>query len=160
VSGHGIGAALLMAETREAIRALALTGADPRENLMRADKLLRDDFGDEQYITLLFSLLDPVAGTLSYVSAGHPSGYVIDTDGQIKYTLTAQCPALCLPTSRPCVAPLEQLQLQTGDIAVLLTDGVLEAAAAGGEEFGPDRVLEIVRAHREKPSAEIVRILF
>jgi serine phosphatase RsbU (regulator of sigma subunit) len=156
VSGHGLGAALLMTAAREALRAFAFGGSDPREIILHADQLLRADFGEERFITLLLVLLDPSGKALAYVSAGHPAGYILDASGKISRSLSAQGPALCLQCIEPNVPQLTPISLQPGDIAVLLTDGVIEAASPAGEEFGPDRALDAIRANREKSSAEIV----
>lgn len=156
VSGHGLGAALLVTDTREALRALALAGSAPCEMVLQADRLLREDFGDEHFITLLCVVLDPAAGALAHVSAGHPAGFVMGADGRIVHTLDTQGPALCLPDAPPRVPPLAPLALRPGDVAVLLTDGILEARAPSGEEFGAARLHEAVRALRDRPAAGIV----
>ena len=49
--------------------------------------------------------------------------------------------------------------MEKGDLLLLLTDGILEAHAKSGEEFGEDRVLELVRREIAKPAAEIIRAL-
>lgn len=159
VSGHGLGAALLMTAAREALRAFTFTGSDPREILLRTDRLLRADFGEERFITLLLALLDPAGSAIAYVSAGHPAGYVLDRTGRVTHSLAAQGPALCLQSVEPCIPQLEPLQLQTGDTVVLLTDGVLEAASPAGEEFGVDRALDLIRASLDQPSATVVQRL-
>ena len=52
-----------------------------------------------------------------------------------------------------------QIALEKGDLVLLLSDGIPEARSAAGEEFGEERVLAIVRRERERPAAEIIRIL-
>ena len=52
------------------------------------------------------------------------------------------------------------LALESGDILLLVTDGVLEAAAPDGQRFGTQRTLELVRANRRRPASEIVRGLY
>ena len=56
------------------------------------------------------------------------------------------------------LAPV-QIALEKGDLVLLLSDGIPEARSAAGEEFGEERVLAIVRRERERPAAEIIRIL-
>ena len=51
------------------------------------------------------------------------------------------------------------VRLEPGDVAFLMTDGILEAHGTDGAVFGADRALEIVRANRTKTAKEIVHIL-
>ena len=46
--------------------------------------------------------------------------------------------------------------LAPGDLVLLLTDGILETVSSGGEQFGVERVLELVRANRHKPAGELI----
>lgn len=159
VTGHGLGAALLMAETREALRALALASDDIREIHQRAGKLLRADFGDEHFMTLLLLQIDPAAGTLRYVNAGHPAGHMVGADGTVRHVLASHCPAVGLMDDPPA-PPETLLHLEAGDVVVLLTDGVIEALSPAGEEFGIERALSVVRASRSEPASSAVSRVF
>src|SRR6185369_11471674 len=87
VTGHGVGPALLMAETRAYLRILARDREDPAEILNQANAVLAQDVGAERYVRILLARLDPCGRTLSYVNAGHPPAYVLDAQGNIKTTL-------------------------------------------------------------------------
>jgi CheY-like chemotaxis protein len=78
VTGHGVGPALLMAETRAYLRILARNRYDVGEILARANRMLAEDVGFERFVTLILARLDPGSQSLIYVSAGHPAGYVFD----------------------------------------------------------------------------------
>lgn len=77
VTGHGIGPALLMAETRAYLRILARNREDVGEILTRANRVLAEDIGYERFITMLLVSLDPQSRTFTYANAGHPAGYVL-----------------------------------------------------------------------------------
>src|SRR5882672_9710414 len=78
VTGHGIGPALLMAETRAYLRILARNREDVGEILTRANGILAEDVGSERFITLFLGRIDPKNRGFVYASAGHPAGYVLN----------------------------------------------------------------------------------
>lgn len=159
VSGHGLGSALLMADVRAYLRALLAEHGSLPDVLRRASQLLHEDLGSYRFITLLSARLRPAAHTLEFVNAGHPPGYVLGADGRIKAELTPCVPALGLDWEGRYPDSTEIL-LAPGDLVLLLTDGALEAAASGGEEFGLARVLDLVKAERHRPAGEIITALF
>ena len=74
VTGHGVGPALLMAETRAYLRTLALNGTHAGDILTRANRVLAEDVDFERFVTVFLARLDPRSQSLDYSSAGHPSG--------------------------------------------------------------------------------------
>jgi PAS domain S-box-containing protein len=100
-SGHGIGAALLISETRAYLRALALTLTDPCEILRVANGRLADDIGADHFVTLFLARLDPRTRSLVYSNAGHWPGYVFDAQGwfsKVQAFPWAWTPAAIFPT--------------------------------------------------------------
>jgi CheY-like chemotaxis protein/HPt (histidine-containing phosphotransfer) domain-containing protein len=87
VSGHGLGPALLMADVRAYLRALAVDHAQIPDILTRANRLLRADLREDRFITMLLAALTPSTRRLQFINAGHPPGYVFDRDGHIKAEL-------------------------------------------------------------------------
>src|SRR5204863_10180898 len=76
VTGHGVGPALLMAETRAYLRVLTGRREDVGEILTRANGVLAEDIGQERFITLFMARLDPRSRTLAYASPSHPTGFL------------------------------------------------------------------------------------
>ena len=159
VTGHGVGPALLMAETRAYLRVLAGRREDPGEILTRANSILAEDVGSERFITLFLGCVEPVTRGFIYASAGHPPGYVLDAQGQIKAALKRTGIPLGM---RPDFefATAQQVVLASGDIVLLLTDGIEEATAPDESLFGIDRIIETVRANRSEPAQKIVQALY
>jgi PAS domain S-box-containing protein len=158
VSGHGFGPSLLMASVRGYLQALAQSGVDAREILDITNRLVESDTDDENFVTMIFSRLDPETRTLEYVSAGHTTCYVLDRDSNIKFELESTGPPLgVLPDVK--FGTSNALQLEDGDVVLMLTDGVVEAECEGCPPFGHERALDILREHRDKPAAEIVDTL-
>lgn len=159
VTGHGIGPALLMAETRAYLRILARNREDPAEILYRTNLVLAEDVGAERYVTLMLLRLDPRTKKFSYANAGHIPGYVLDKDGATKQTLKRTGPPLGLRSDAAYTASGD-IELQKGDLILLLTDGFEEALSEDEEFFGMQRVLDHIKAHRHESADEIVRSLY
>ena len=159
VTGHGIGPALLMAETRAYLRIVARNREEPGEILTRTNRVLAEDIGRERYITLLLARLNPEQRTLVYANAGHPAGFLFAGDGSLKTTLKRTGVPLGLRSTAE-YRPSNEITLDSGDILMLITDGIDETLSPDGEFFGVERVLEVVRARRGEPSRAMVDALF
>jgi sigma-B regulation protein RsbU (phosphoserine phosphatase) len=159
VSGHGIGPALLMAEARAYLRACAQAHADVGAILAHLNRLLIDDIEGDRFITLLLARLDPERRVLTYTSAGHVSGYILDARGAVKYTLASISVPLGIEGFGDFPASPE-MPLERGDLLLLLTDGLVEARSPDGIPFGARRLLELTRVYRRHPARQIVDELY
>ena len=155
VSGHGFGAALLMAETRAYLRSLVRADATVDAILGALNAFLHADTEDHRYVTLVLALLDPARKNLAFASAGHIHGYVLDASGATKHVLRAASPPLGLFEDASFPAG-EELPLASGDLLLLVTDGAAEAQRRDGAYFETKRVLEVVREARGEPAARII----
>ena len=157
-SGHGIGAALLIAETRAYLRGLALTHTDPGTILHLLNNRLVEDISSDHFVTLLFARLCPFTRNLVYSSAGHWPGYVLDAGGEVKLVLdSTSLPLGVDPNGDFCNG--SPVTLDPGDVVFFLSDGIVEAASGAGAPFGIGRALEVVGVHRHEPPSEIVAAL-
>jgi PAS domain S-box-containing protein len=158
VSGHGFGAALLMASTAAHLRSFAEEHSDLEEIVKHTNALLNHEVEEDRFVTLLFARIGLSSGTIEYVNAGHPSGYVLDPSGDVKAVLESSTLPLAIlpdgdfPVSNP-------IQLKPDDLIVLVTDGVLEACSSDDRVFGNQRMLETVRANRHLKAEEIIESL-
>jgi PAS domain S-box-containing protein len=159
VTGHGLGPALLAAETRAFFRVLARNREDLGDIVTRANAILAEDTSIERFVTLMLAQLDPATRSLTYLNAGHPAGYILSAGGEVKTRLSRTGVALGLSAqNRYSAAPV--IQLVPGDILLLLTDGVEEAISPDNQIFGAERVLNCLRACRTLPARKIVEQLF
>ncbi len=156
VTGHGIGPALLMSDVRACLRALAATCHSLSEIMTHANRLLDQDLDDDRFITLFLAILDPTDRRLEYLNAGHPPAWVVGRDGMLKRSLAASIPALGL-NREDAVPAMESTLLDRGDLVLLLTDGILECASPSGEDFGSERVLQILKQTTGATAADTVR---
>ncbi len=159
VTGHGIGPALLMAETRAYLRILARNRDDVGEILTRANRVLAEDVGSDRFVTMLLVQIDPTTRSIVYASAGHSTGYVLNSQGQVRAELkrTGKPLGIKPDTEFKSASPLI---LTPGEIVLLLTDGIEEAMNADDEFFGTENILKVARANRNKSAREIVEALY
>lgn len=159
VTGHGVGPALLMAETRAYLRILAKNNADAGLILTKANRVLAEDLGYERFVTLFLARLNPAQRKLAYVNAGHPPGYIFGASGEVISTLKRTGIPLGL---RPETVYQEsgEIELSPGQIALLVTDGFEEAVNTREELMGTETLIKVVAEHRHKPAQEIVRALY
>ncbi len=159
VVGHGLGSALVMAATRTCLRSLIASDYNRAEEIIdRANQVLLDSTPDNCFVTLTLLQLDPAARVMNYVNCGHVTSYLLDSQGSVKARLSSTAlPLGCLPEFQ--IEPVLDLALETGDILVMLTDGVTEAESPEKQFFGEQGALEVVRANLAAPATEIVRAI-
>ncbi len=155
VAGHGVGPALLMAEARAYLRSIARTHSDPCDVLGEVNATLAPDMADNHYITLLLARLDVRAKRLVYANAGHVPGYLLDREGDVRAVLSSVGPPLGM-FERTVYGAGVEFELEPGEIAFFLTDGLVESENPGEEEFGYGRALQVIRAHRRDSAQEII----
>lgn len=158
VMGHGVGPSILMAQARAYLRSLALTSADVGEILSRLNRILTVEGSQREFVTQILLRLDPDARTLVYTNAGHPSGFLLDRNGDVREELRSSGIPLGLFADR-LYSPSRAIRLEPGDVVVLFTDGVAESSDLAGSEFGTRGVLEVIRSRRGDPARQILEAL-
>ena len=158
VAGHGMGPALLMAETRFCLRMTARLAFSPAEILTQANRLLAEDLGGDNYVTVSLAAIHPGSRTLRHASAGHPATWVLDATGQIKASLRR--------TGKPlgrqgliAYGENPEIILNSGDTLLQLTDGIDEAMRADGSLFTVERVLDLIRSRPGMPAADLAELI-
>jgi sigma-B regulation protein RsbU (phosphoserine phosphatase) len=155
VTGHGIGAALLMATARSILRSNA---QHYRTDLIKLFEVLNrhieSDTDYDKFITLFYGILDANQKSLVWVSGGHdPALWYHKDSGKIEE----------LPNTGMAVGIMENASfeqsgpvfLKAGDVVVVGTDGIWEAQNEDGVMFGKDRLRNIIIRESEKPANEI-----
>ena len=153
VADKGIPAALFMALSRTLVRVSALSGRGPAKALERANQLILSDARSDLFVTIFYAVIDPAAGQVLYTSAGHNPPLLVRANGQIE---NLRCPGIALGVLEEIQLREKETYLDSGDMLVLYTDGVTEAINADQEEFGIERLAEIVIAGRHEPAADIL----
>ena len=158
VCGHRVGTALLTATSIAHVRSLAEDHADVGEIAAHVNSLLCWETEEGRFVTNLLAHVDLGSRVIHYTSAGHPAGYVLDESGEVKAVLKSNALpwAILRETEFPVSGPVA---LETGDLVLLVTDGVLEASTPNKELFGTERMLDLVRANRHHKASEIIETL-
>ena len=154
ISGKGIAAALLMANLQANLRsqcAIALT--QPQHFLQSVNQLFYENTEDGAYATLFFAEYDDHTRRLRYANCGHWPGLLLRSDNSLE-RLQSTCTVLGLFKEWKC--SMEELRLYPGDILALYTDGISETLNNRGEEFGQQRLAEVLRQHVKLPSQALL----
>lgn len=139
VSGHELGSALVMAQTRASLRATAATITDPGELLTRVNEFVTHDVRDRRFVSLLVAVLDGADKPVRYAAAGL-TGLVVNASGLVR-TLPATGPVLGISAGAiPCGEPFV---MAPGDCLFLYTDGWEETRSLSGELFGQQRLIDL-----------------
>lgn len=158
VSGKGVPAALLMAFLRATLRAAIHIGYAANISMAKANNLLWESIGDNQFVTAFYGVLDATNRTLSYANAGHNPPLLLEADGAT--TRFIERGELPLGMFRSARYYEHHLQLQAGQTLVLYTDGVPEAMNRESEEYGRERLASIAIKGKDKSARELIDFIY
>ena len=153
VSGKGVPAALLMAFLRASLRAATHIGYAPHISMSKVNYLLWESIERNQFVTAFYGILDATNRTLAYANAGHNPPLLIDAEGKARFDERGGVP---LGMFRDTRYYEYYLTIAPGEILVLYTDGVTEAANPAGEEYGLNRLIEAVTRNRDLAARELI----
>ena len=156
VSGHGVPAALVASMVKIALAVQEGEVADPGVVLTRMNRALCGRF-ELAYVTAVFAVIDPAAGTVTYASAGHPSPMVIRRGARIESLDERGMVLGFLPDAT--YAPAWVHDLVPGDRIVFHTDGITEAERTGGEFYGDRQFHARLAAGHGQPTKVFVDAL-
>lgn len=152
VSGKGTAAALLMSSVHAAIHA-QVAAKSPLDEMIRSVNLyLAENTPANRFVTLFVAILDPQTGVLRYINAGHNPPLVGRVGGEIEQLSSGGLPLGLLPMADYEVG---ETKLNSGDAIVVYSDGVSEANNIREEEFGMDRLIDVVRRNLHGSAAGI-----
>jgi sigma-B regulation protein RsbU (phosphoserine phosphatase) len=157
VSGKGIPAALIMASYRASLIAEIRNNYSIRTICEKVNRLMCESIKPGNFVTAVYGVLDSVNHVLTYANCGHNLPFVLRASGEVVY-LREGGPVMGVD---PAGIYREQpVYLQVGDVVVWYTDGVTEVFDGNGVEFGLERLIEVVREHRDKESTEIEEAIY
>ena len=141
VSGKGTAAALLMSSLHAAIHAQAAAKSTLNATVTAVNQYLAENTPPNRFVTLFIAELDPITGILQYINAGHNPPLVGRLNGQIEQLDAGGFPLGIIPTAQ---YEMGELQLNEGEALVIYSDGVSEANNLKGDEFGMERLSEVI----------------
>jgi len=145
VSGKGTPGAILMATLYSTYRGLLRRGIDPGQLMRKLNDLLVERIDLESFATFFLALLNPKTRTLRYCNAGHNPPLLVHEDGSYE-RLEEGGPVLGFVPQLSYIST--KIELKPGDLLVLYTDGVTEAANAEDELFGEERLVALLQRYR------------
>ena len=143
VSGKGTPASLLMANVQATIRTLVHFNLPLSEMTSLVNRLICDNTGSDKFITFCWGIFDPKTRTFRYVNAGHNHPFVVRADRSIERLTEG---GIILGVTKEA-APYNEgsVQLFTGDVIVMFTDGISEAMNVKGIDYTEERVEGFLR---------------
>ena len=154
ISGKGMAAALLMVNLQANLRSQCAIALDQPQRLLRSvNQLFYENTTESAYATLFFSEYDDKAQRLRYANCGHLSALLLRSDNTLE-RLDSTATVLGLFKEWDC--SIGETHLFSGDTLALYTDGVTESFNEAGEEFGEQRLIEVLRRQRELSSKALL----
>ena len=158
VSGKGIPASLMMAVAKSMFRILAKQGLPPADIARQINDIAAEDNAQMIFVTMFFGTLDLSTGVLSYCNAGHNAPVVLRRKKGKSHFLP------CKPNMAIGIMPGFEFEGETledfrGDTLFVYTDGLNEAENAAHEQFGNERMLEILGENQRKGARDIIEIM-
>lgn len=150
VSGKGTAAALLMSCLHAAIHAQASAKADLLEIVQNVNVYLSENTPSNRFVTLFIAELDPITGEFEYINAGHNPPLVARNIDTVEELGSGGFPLGIMPN---CNYELGKTKLEKGQALVIYSDGVSEANNPTGEEYGMDRLGDVVKNNIQRSAS-------
>jgi serine phosphatase RsbU (regulator of sigma subunit) len=152
VSGKGTAAALLMSSLHAAVHAQAASHSSLVDTISAVNNYLADNTPTNRFVTLFYAELDPQTGGLAFINAGHNPPLIVHAAGTTENLASGGLPLGIRPDAEYKEG---RTSLQPSDVLVIYSDGVSEAVSPQGEEFGTQRLYEVVSRNLEASAAGI-----
>ena len=155
VAGKGLPASLLMSSLQARVQVLFEEPDELGSKVGRLNKAVCAKCPDNRFITFFMTIANPATGELVYTNAGHNPPLIVRAASRNGFDSLAGGGVIL------GILPMASYQesrvtMEHGDVLVLYSDGVTEAANPADEEFGEARLAELVRSMRDQPAAAIV----
>jgi sigma-B regulation protein RsbU (phosphoserine phosphatase) len=144
VSGKGMPAALLMANVQATLRGQTLLDGDVASCIRRANRLLFESTPPEKFVTLFYGALDPEKHEFNFTNAGHDHPCLFRRKGK---TVRLETGGIVLGILPDYNYEADSVAFHAGDVLVIYSDGIVESMDAGQEQFGIERLTEVISAN-------------
>ena len=153
VSGKGLPASLLMANTQATLRGQTFINPSAHECMERSNKLLFDSTSPDKFVTMFYSVLDVSSHQLSYSNAGHDIPYLLSPAGPLKRLNVGGVP-LSMLEQFPFQE--ETIAMQPGDLLVICSDGIPEAMDVNQVQFTDERLSLLLDKLRTASAVDVI----
>jgi sigma-B regulation protein RsbU (phosphoserine phosphatase) len=156
VSGKGLAAALIMVSFRAYIHATVINELAMRVVMGRVNRLVYESTDGDRYITTFYGLIDSEHKRLLYINAGHNPPLLLRADGVSELLKEGGYPLGVFPDSHYSESVVN---LKSGEVLVLYTDGVVESRNAADEDFGLERLEQVARSVIDRRAHEMCQAI-
>ncbi|MFC1530448.1 PP2C family protein-serine/threonine phosphatase [Gemmatimonadota bacterium] len=153
ISGHGPSAAILMASLYASYRSLTRRGFSIREMMGRLNNLIQENFGIHRYATFFYGVVAPDENRITYCNAGHFPPLLLRAGEAPRFLKDG---GIVLGFMDDANYEERTVPLDSGDILVLYTDGIIEATGRDEEMFGEERLAEICATMIRRSAMEVL----
>ena len=153
VAGKGMPASLLMSSLQARVKVLFETGDDLSQKITRLNKATTANCPENRFITFFMTVANPVTGELTYSNAGHNPPLLVRAGGGHDQLEGGGMILGILPMA---VYEESTVHMASGDVLVLFSDGVTEAVDPLDEDFGEQRLADLVFSMRDRQAIDIV----
>ncbi|HEY4743832.1 MAG TPA: GAF domain-containing SpoIIE family protein phosphatase, partial [Desulfuromonadaceae bacterium] len=159
VSGHSVGAALIMSEVRTLLRAQANSSLNASSILQAINNQLYEDLTRaELFITMFYAKYNSATGRLTYANAGHNQPLIKRSGVSSCIKLDAE--GLIIGVKKSVVFEERGIELLKGDVVLFYTDGLNEAMNPQGEMFGTERICDLLGEVQHLSAVEIISAFY
>jgi len=149
VAGHGVGAGILSAMTKSAFHSQLLHDPSAADVLANLNSTIFAITDEKMFVTFAYVLIDPQTHTGQVATAGHPPVLLRRaSSGKVEQFRSA---TLGMGIREVTPYTSETVPISSGDLFLLYTDGVTEAMNANGEQFGMERLVEVLASSSQAP---------
>jgi sigma-B regulation protein RsbU (phosphoserine phosphatase) len=157
VVGKGLPAALLMSNFQAGLKSLAAQRLSPAELSTQLNRVLYSNIPLHKFITAFYGVVNIPEHTLSFTNAGHNPPLLVHANGECERLDDGGSVLGAFSEQRYAQG---EIKLRSGDRLLMFTDGLSEAVDTTGEQFGEERLTELMRKHRHQTAEELKQILF
>ena len=153
VSGKGVPASLIMVMIRSILRTIASLSEDSKDILSKLNNTISKEIVEDRYATGLYLLFDAEKGIMNYTNAGHGPMILYRAGTDTLEALDTEG----MPIGIMSGAEYGQNYtiLEKGDIVVIYTDGITEAMNPAHEEFGLDKLKELLKQYKKDNAKDL-----
>jgi sigma-B regulation protein RsbU (phosphoserine phosphatase) len=157
VVGKGLPAALLMSNFQAALKSLAIQYLSPAEVSARLNRVLHSNIPLRKFITSFYGVVNISNRTFTFTNAGHNPPLLVHADGEC---VRLEAGGTVLGAFPDLDYTQGEIQLRAGDRLLMFTDGLSEAVDKNNEQFGEQRLLDLLREQRHRTPEELKEIVF
>jgi len=152
VSGKGMPAALMVSQIQAMFRSEARNTDSLVKILQNVNYLMATTTSSEKFVTVFYAEFNTQNKILHYSNAGHNYPIVINKDGECQFLIEG---GLLMGAFSDARYKEDSIHLQQGDLVFFYTDGINEAHGKDGEQYGEDRLIELIKNIRDLSAREI-----